>query len=348
MKKLLSLITVLILSIVLVSCNGEISVGEYPELNEKDIVDMSTDDVAKMLSTAATIETEEENIFALTASANIDYAISEAFGTVSYDTSLMADVSFEGYMEPNENLDMSALSLEANIDISYVQSIVMEGMTSETEMSFEGAAGVYLHDSYTYLNLNITTQTSGLEQTIDLKQKMDMSDATSDIADMFDLTELEDILTSEEMTFSEEDVKAFLEAYPMFHVYEVSNTYFLEFSIDKASLKTYYSELYKLYYEMENGSEPLNTDVIYAANEFSYQLDEMFTTLELSLVIAVVDGSFGQFAIEGNVVLNDDYGSSLGFSFILDKVSEMKALPDDLDSYTEVEDFESIFDNILS
>lgn len=337
MKKIGMLVLSFSLLVVLVGCNG-LSEGSFPKLNENDIVDMSTVEVAQMLETAMG-ETSTEDVYKITFSGDADilYNSSSLYG-VTLETAIQTNFNVEGYFKLSDQVSESQINFNADIHLYFSNGTSSSDLLETfpaTEFTFDGTVGAYLFESDAYLNYDLERTISGQTVSLSAKQKVEDAISQDDWASQFNVNDfVQPIYDVPEINST--NIEAFMEAYPAFTVYQSGQITFVQFDVSKDLLKTNFGALFTYMYEQENGVAPTDEALNSAIADFNSQLDDNLSSIDVSLVFAIEEQKLVQFALEGHVVLNDDHDSNANVLLVFDYVSDIPGLPKDADTYTLV------------
>lgn len=338
MKKIAMLSLVMSLLVLLVGCNG-LSEGDYPKLNDSDIVDMSTLEVAQMLETAME-EANSNDIYKVTFSGDADILYSQysAISAVTLETAIQTDFNIEGYFKLSDQVSESQINFNAEMNLYFSNGASSSGLLEtypNTEFTFNGSLGAYLFESDMYLNYDLERTISGQTVSLSAKQKVEdmisqddwssSFNANNFINSMYDIPEV-----------NSTNIEELMNAYEAFTVYQSGKITFVEFDVSKDTLKNNYGALFTWMYQQEHEIAPTDEAINSAIAAFNNQLDEELSSVDISLVFAIEDQKLVQFALEGHVVLNDDHDSNANMLLVFDYVSAIPRLPKDADTYTLV------------
>ncbi len=352
MKKLLMIGVLMITTVMLFSCTGPYEIN----FRDKDMVDMSNQDVATLLSTVAWENDEGTALISFDLEGS--FLLSVNYGFSSSDIDMDVDITSETYITESEQISDVAIhstsraNITAEIENSYVYA-----SDESTSFEMEGTLGFYLYEGFLYTNPDIFLNEDGTETTVESKQKLneeitqDMWDEFSSEFDINDLqtggmgsiysmpTELLDLLDSEH-------VADMLEAFPMVTVYERDGLTDVHFEISKPFILDHIEDLYEALYDiLEESGEDLGTEeqkeenMQEAVDALTEQLN-YFETLSASIDVVIEDNTIVRTEVEIVILTTEDALQNLNasidmtLSFIASYGYEMPNFPNDLDDYT--------------
>ncbi len=356
MKKILSMMMLLVLSMLLFACQeGTVNQGEYPEFTENDIVEISNEELIKLLSTAVEkTTTDDQGIYMSKGDISFNYSeiinSTDEENIMQHITNYIADIDFEGYFSTTDVFADTAINFEANLDVEISNETKNNNeTTASTKASFDGSLGVYLLDQCLYLDsdINVENMNRGITTTSSIsgKQMLDVSSYLEDLTYPNIDEEVSSLLPED---FDLDEIEGLLEAFPVFNVYEVNQVTYIEFKVDKEAIKDHLVDGYSYLYTMIAGEGPTQGQVDNVI-QFISEVDDNFDELDFSLSIAFSSNGLLQIASKCNISMDVEEGSlGVNYSYTLDKVSEMKDNPDDLENYTEVDSIESLIYGFIS
>lgn len=309
--------------IFLLSACSNINQGEFPDLDNMKVQNLSTEEMSTYLSDITYDENMMESI-----KLNIDMDISSeeivtsgniwddtyTIGTLSTDIS--GELNFLSVIDYNED-DQILNEMHTTLDFDF--NVFMTGATLPYNQNYDykGELASYFTNNYLYLNTDISSSYNGVNTQIESMQKIsndniDLEMLGIETPDLTDLTDL---------SLDADEIKEMLDEVDQVTMYKDGSIDYLELKFDMDSLIDDANQI--------SGLELLGIDL----DNFDF---------DMSLVVAIKDEKIMQVAMKLDAIF-DDEGSYFNLELITDMITDMPDFPDDLDSYTEINRIDEMY-----
>lgn len=309
--------------IFLLSACSNINQGEFPDLDNMKVQNLSTEEMSTYLSDITYDENMMESI-----KLNIDMDISSeeivtsgniwddtyTIGTLSTDIS--GELNFLSVIDYNED---DQILNEMHTTLDFDLNVFMTGATLPYNQNYDykGELASYFTNNYLYLNTDISSSYNGVNTQIESMQKIsndniDLEMLGIETPDLTDLTDL---------SLDADEIKEMLDEVDQVTMYKDGSIDYLELKFDMDSLIDDANQI--------SGLELLGIDL----DNFDF---------DMSLVVAIKDEKIMQVAMKLDAIF-DDEGSYFNLELITDMITDMPDFPDDLDSYTEINRIDEMY-----
>ncbi len=343
MKKIIA-VTVLMFSLLaMIGCGGA-EVGEFPEVRERKLVEMSGDEMAAMLSD---VQTADINQDAMRLSLDLEgHFIEEMYSTwdTSYESMTDIDLTSTIYLLLDEDITEVRLHAENDIDM-HQEPVVLEDARDDATTDVTGKINVYFYNQFLYTNMELSDDSDAPVEGIEngqFKYNLGITQSMWDeiyenlsldaLDDMFDFSGYD---TPQENWVDPDTFEILMEEYPGIKVYESSGGYTLMVEITKDLLLEHATDVVAALAEQQG--EPMSEAEIQAFDDdLSDELAE-YDVIDATIALVIEDDRMVQYAFDVNMTAknSDEY---LDMIFIIDVGVEMPEFPDDLEDY-ELRDF---------
>lgn len=343
MKKIL-VVTVLMFSMfAMVGCGGA-EVGEFPEVKERNLVEMSGDQMATMLSDVQTVDINQD---ALRMSLDLEgHIIEEMYPTwdTSYESVTDIDLTSTVYLLLDEDITEVRLHAENDIDM-HQEPVVLEDARDDATTDVTGKINVYFYNQFLYTNMELSDDSDAPVEGIENGQfKYNLGITQSMWDDMYenlsldamdDLFDFSDYDMPQDQWADSETLEILMEEYPGIQVYETSAGHTLMVEVTKDLLLDHATDVAVALAEQQG--EPMSESDIQAFDDnLNDELSE-YDAIDATVALVIEDDRMIQYAFDVDVTRmdSDEY---LDLTFIIDVGVEMPEFPDDLEDY-ELRDF---------
>lgn len=322
MKKFV--LTFLSLSFIfLLSACSDINQGEFPDLDDMKVENLSTEEMSNYLSEVTYDESMMESI-----KLNIDMNISSeetistgsvwdntfSIGTISTDVS--GELNFLSVIDYNED-DHILNEMHTTLDFDLNVFMTGTALPYNQNYDYEGKIASYFTNDYLYLNTDVASSYNGVHTQIESLQKISNENIDLEMLglDSPDLTDVTDL------SLDVDEIKEMLDEFDQVTMYKDGSIDYLALEID---LESYIG----------------NTDPTSNFDSLGIDLDDF--DFDMSIVMAIKDETIMQVAMKLDAQL-DDEGSYFNLELITDMITDMPDFPDDLDSYTEINRIDEMY-----
>ena len=322
MKKFV--LTFLSLSFIfLLSACSDINQGEFPDLDDMKVENLSTEEMSNYLSEVTYDESMMESI-----KLNIDMNISSeetistgsvwdntfSIGTISTDVS--GELNFLSVIDYNED-DHILNEMHTTLDFDLNVFMTGTALPYNQNYDYEGEIASYFTNDYLYLNTDVASSYNGVHTQIESLQKISNENIDLEMLgiDTPDLTDVNDL------SLDVDEIKEMLDEFDQVTMYKDGSIDYLALEID---LESYIG----------------NTDPTSNFDSLGIDLDDF--DFDMSIVMAIKDETIMQVAMKLDAKL-DDEGSYFNLELITDMITDMPDFPDDLDSYTEINRIDEMY-----
>lgn len=309
--------------IFLLSACSNINQGEFPDLDNMKVQNLSTEEMSTYLSDITYDENMMESI-----KLNIDMDISSeeivTSGNIWDDTytigTLSTDISGElNFLSVIDYSEDDQILNEMHTTLDFDLNVFMTGATLPYNQNYDykGELASYFTNNYLYLNTDISSSYNGVNTQIESMQKIsndniDLEMLGIETPDLTDLTDL---------SLDADEIKEMLDEVDQVTMYKDGSIDYLELKFDMDSLIDDANQI--------SGLELLGIDL----DNFDF---------DMSLVVAIKDEKIMQVAMKLDAIF-DDEGSYFNLELITDMITDMPDFPDDLDSYTEINRIDEMY-----
>lgn len=338
---------------------------------DKDVVEMSNEEVATMLSQVDWETTGEAMMFAINADVNFESESSVISDFYTNQSDMALDVTFNtaSYFLDSDTVDEVRVHSQSDAEFSYTldETSSFGGVPTNTsiDMSGSGSLGVYLYEGHLYVNPDATVTNDGTDVTISGKEKTNetltqaMWDTYRTEADLEGIGEIADMPTELLDLFAWESVEDILAEFPAVTVYERRNVTDVHIEINKPLITDHLEDLLWVIYNMQADAgvdvpsvAQITQDIaetVSTANEYM----DYFTELSFIVDIMIEDNKMVNIAVNASVLSNDDFTTDTGASIdlaltvTLSTNADIPSFPNDLDDYVGVDDIGSSYTDLF-
>lgn len=309
--------------IFLLSACSDINQGEFPDLDDMKVENLSTEEMSNYLSEVTYDESMMESI-KLNIAMNIssEETISTgsvwdntfSIGTISTDVS--GELNFLSVIDYNED-DRILNEMHTTLDFDFNVFMTGTALPYNQNYDYEGEIASYFTNDYLYLNTDVASSYNGVHTQIESLQKISNENIDLEMLglDSPDLTDVNDL------SLDVDEIKEMLDEFDQVTMYKDGSIDYLALEID---LESYIG----------------NTDPTSNFDSLGIDLDDF--DFDMSIVIAIKDETIMQVAMKLDAKL-DDEGSYFNLELITDMITDMPDFPDDLDSYTEINRIDEMY-----
>lgn len=309
--------------IFLLSACSDINQGEFPDLDDMKVENLSTEEMSNYLSEVTYDESMMESI-KLNIAMNIssEETISTgsvwdntfSIGTISTDVS--GELNFLSVIDYNED-DHILNDMHTTLDFDFNVFMTGTALPYNQNYDYEGEIASYFTNDYLYLNTDVASSYNGVHTQIESLQKISNENIDLEMLglDSPDLTDVNDL------SLDVDEIKEMLDEFDQVTMYKDGSIDYLALEID---LESYIG----------------NTDPTSNFDSLGIDLDDF--DFDMSIVIAIKDETIMQVAMKLDAKL-DDEGSYFNLELITDMITDMPDFPDDLDSYTEINRIDEMY-----
>lgn len=362
MKKIFSFIVIVLLALALVACNedGGLNLDEFPTFNDDQMVEMSPQQIAQLLQAvdmeAAMNDTVRIHVEGTMESRNTysydsyyyDYDSNdwlEYIYTGTNENSLTIDATM--FLQFSELVEEAVLMLESTFDFSTMESSNSNNELETYNSSAVGTLNLYMANQYLYLNPNLVVNENGEEETYDFKQKLSEMITQQMFDEMFDglFSELQenpfvDVDNLEE-EIDQEQLDELLDTIPNLKVYQNGTMTTIMFEMTKQDIIENTVDFLVAFAEMIGEEVPPQQELDAMIAEFHEQFNAAVEELAFRYSITIQGTTLRQIAMEVNALIDtDEMFLDIDMKLFIDFGLELPALPNDLDAYLPVEEFE--------
>jgi len=302
----------------LLSSCSQVNEGEYPDLENMKVVEMSQQEIMDYMDEASL---NMENTLLLKVDMDMDYEYTQMsfvgdiwsgyYDTVNTTHRMSGQFESAAYFKINdEDNELEEVNASITFDMNMYQR--SEGET--LDMDYNADLNIYLLDETMYMDTNLATSIEGVNTEISSKQKMDIEDTTTEFIDNEALTQ---------DTFGEFESAT---------MYKKGSVDYIELSFDQEAF------------------DALDlTDITDLGSII--ELDRFLTgnigEFNMSYVLAFKDNKVIQSGFRLSITLNDENQSYVEMTVVIDMVDEMPEFPDDFDSYNKINSIEDILSGFI-
>lgn len=309
--------------IFLLSACSDINQGEFPDLDDMKVENLSTEEMSNYLSEVTYDESMMESI-KLNIAMNIssEETISTgsvwdntfSIGTISTDVS--GELNFLSVIDYNED-DHILNDMHTTLDFDFNVFMTGTALPYNQNYDYEGEIASYFTNDYLYLNTDVASSYNGVHTQIESLQKISNENIDLEMLglDSPDLTDVNDL------SLDVDEIKEMLDEFDQVTMYKDGSIDYLALEID---LESYIG----------------NTDPTSNFDSLGIDLDDF--DFDMSIVMAIKDETIMQVAMKLDAKL-DDEGSYFNLELITDMITDMPDFPDDLDSYTEINRIDEMY-----
>lgn len=362
MKKLFSLIFIMLLAFALVACNedGTLNLDEFPTFNEDQMVEMSPQQISQLIQAvdmeAAMNDTVRIHVEGTLESSNTYsyddfYYDNEAQDWVDYlytstsEQNLTIDATM--FLQLSELVEEAVMMLDATFDIDTLESSNWNNEPESYTVLAAGSLSMYMIEQYVYLNPNMTVTEDGVEETYDFKQKLTEMITQQMFDEMFDgvFSELQenpfvDVENLEE-EIDQEQLDELLDTIPNLKVYQNGTITTIVFEMTKQDVIDNTVDFVLALAEMVGEQVPTQEELDEITAEFNEQFNAAVEEMAFRYSISIQGTELRQIAIEVDALIDDeDMFLDIDMKVFIDFGLELPALPTDLDEYVPVEEFD--------
>lgn len=309
--------------IFLLSACSDINQGEFPELEDMKVQNLSTEEMATYISEISYDESLMESI-KLNISMDISSEEMVSSGNIWDDTytigTLTTDISGElNFLSVVDYNDDDQMLNKMHTSLDFDVNVFMAGATLPYNQSYDykGEIGSYFTNDYLYLNTDINSSYNGISTQIESMQKISNDNIDLEMLGL-DIPNVTDVTVS---PLDVDEIKETLDEFDQVTMYKDGSIDYLALEID---LESYYGD----------------TDLISSFDSLGIDLDDF--DFDISIVMAIKDETLMQVAMKLDAQL-DDEGSYFNLELITDMITDMPDFPDDLDSYTEINRIDEMY-----
>ena len=366
MKKLLLIFTLVLTTLLLFAC------GDKYDINFKDseIVEMSSAEISTLLNEMEMGVEGQAASLLIEGSLDLIQDSSFDFGEFSYSSSVSISGTFSSqtYVIDSETVGDVALHSTSEVDATIAQSVNYNGEEQSSNSSIEGSLGVYFMNAFVYVNPEITMNEGGTETSISGKEKLNeavtqamwdeyMSEAgvVDEVGGMTPVDIPEELLA----LFDMNNMEDMIDAFPAVTVYQRGTITDVHFEINKDIVGDHLEDLLWVAYDkMVEAGEDVGTvaeatqdiaDLMAEVNQYLDYFDELGLTLDIIMDSGVLARVAMEMVAVSNAAFESEMDASidLSLSIISDYGVEMPNFPNDLDSYTPVDNIGDEFGSAI-
>ncbi|MFU8793058.1 MAG: hypothetical protein ACNA7K_03450 [Acholeplasmataceae bacterium] len=364
MKKLLSILFVLLLGFALVACNedGTLNLDEFPTFDEDQMVEMSPQQISQLLQ-AVDMEAAMNDTVRIHIEGSLESRNTSSYEDFyyDYDTQEYVEYLYSSTNEQNLTIDATmflqlselveeaVLMLDATFDIDTLDSSNWYNEPETYTFAAAGTLSMYMIEQYFYLSPNMTVTQDGVEETYDFKQKLTEMITQEMFDEMFEgvFSELQenpfvDVEDLEE-EIDQEQLDELLDAIPNLKVYQNGTMTTIIFEVTKQDIIDSTLDFIIALSEMVGEELPPQEQLDDMVQEFHEQINSVVEELAFRYSITIQGTELRQIAIEVNALIDDeDMFLDIDMKLFIDFGLELPARPNDLDEYVPVDEFDML------